>query len=336
VILKAATNTILDSGGIDEVRVDGDYTLADGLENLTLTKAGSVTTVATGNSLANVLTGSEGSDRLEGLGGNDILRGGSERDFLRGGEGNDQLFGGEGNDDLSGDAGNDVLTGGKGDDVYAVLDATDKAVEIAGEGYDSVVSYVESYTLATNVEHLILGGGIAKGSGNAGDNVLDGNNAANQLDGAAGNDSIYALDGDDTLSGGSGDDWLFGENGKDTIVGGAGGDFIDGGLGADTLTGGAGSDRFYYGVDQLIDLANLGGDKIIDFEVGKDKLEMGALFNEFNVSDDPLGDGFLKFEVNGKDTKVLFDADGGGDDFITLVTLVGVTKAGYADVSIEA
>ena len=64
---------------------------------------------------------------------------------------------------------------------------------------------------------------------------------------------------------------------------------------------------------------------------------MGALFGAFQIdSDDPIGDGFLKFEVSGKDTNVLFDADGGGDSFVTLVTLVGVTKASFADISLEA
>lgn len=45
-----------------------------------------------------------------------------------------------------------------------------------------------------------------------------------------------------------------------------------------------------------------------------------------------MGEGFLRLQVNGGDTLLQFDKDGGGNGFVTLATLQGVTDATLADV----
>ncbi|TAD97120.1 MAG: calcium-binding protein, partial [Oscillatoriales cyanobacterium] len=73
----------------------------------------------------------------------------------------------------------------------------------------------------------------------------------------------------------AGDDNIVGSNFSDSINGGDGNDTITGGLGADLLTGGSGADIFAYTTTKE------GGDKILDFKSGVDKLQFvsGAFGN---------------------------------------------------------
>ncbi len=167
--------------GTDTVRSSIGYTLGDHIENLTLTGSGHVD--GTGNILGNVLTGNDG------------------------------------NNTLSGGAGADTMIGGIGSDTYVVDDAGDIVTENAGEGTDTVRSFV-TYALGANVENLTLtGSGAISGTGNVLANVLTGNSAANSLTGGAGDDRMDGAEGDDLLDGGSGDDtYLFGRGyGRDVI-----------------------------------------------------------------------------------------------------------------------
>ena len=89
---------------------------------------------------------------------------------------------------------------------------------------------------------------------------------------------------------------------------------------------------FLYRLGGQADLANLGGDLIIGFEAGKDKIDLVDLFLDFGFdSEDVIGDGFLKIEVVGGNTILGFDSDGGGNGFVTLATLQGVTNLGLSD-----
>ncbi|CAA2105670.1 Bifunctional hemolysin/adenylate cyclase [Methylobacterium bullatum] len=131
---------------------------------------------------------------------------------------NDILNGGAGDDILDGGIGADRMAGGADDDTYVVDNAGDTVTEIAGEGFDSVLSRVASYTLTDQVESLSLGVGALNGTGNALDNFLGGNEANNRLVGGAGNDSLFGGDGNDTLDGGTGDDDMEGGDGDDRYV----------------------------------------------------------------------------------------------------------------------
>ena len=158
------------------------------------------------------------------------------------------------------------------------------------------------------------------GTGNALRNSISGNTGNNLLDGSTGDDSLDGNLGNDTLLGGAG---------NDTLSDGSGSDLIDGGQGQDTITflEDDASDRVRYAINSTAELANLGGDVISGFEHGEDKIDLSDLFDQFNINTaDPVGGGFLKIEVVGLDTNILFDRNGGGDSFITLATLNNVTN----------
>jgi Ca2+-binding RTX toxin-like protein len=200
----------------------------------------------------------------------------------------------------------------------------DVVVEAANQGHDVVGSFVASYTLAANVEEIVLGIGALNGTGNALSNYVDGNGADNKIDGAGGNDTLYGGAGNDSILGGLGIDILQGASGNDTLKGGVGNDLIDGGAGADIMYGEAGNDGFLYRITDPSQLATLGGDTIHGFQTGIDKIELSSLLDEFGI--DPttaLFGGFVLLTKSGDDTLVRFDQDGvGGTGPITLATVV--------------
>lgn len=185
---------------IDTVICQVSYTLRANIENLQLAEDGAALDVnGTGNELDNLLAGNSGNNQLSGLAG---------RDILDGGKGNDTLDGGDGADTLGGGAGNDVYLAGTGD----------RIVEASNGGTDTVRASA-SWTLAVNVEHLLLiGPGILNGTGNTAANNLTGNTAANNLSGAAGADVLQGMGGNDVLRGGTGNDRLTGGGGADVFV----------------------------------------------------------------------------------------------------------------------
>ncbi len=116
------------------------------------------------------------------------------------------LKGNTGNDTLDGGLGRDTLIGGDGDDWYVIDNTSDKIVELANQGEDSVLSSV-NFTLPKNVEHLsLLGLKNLSATGNEVDNVLLGNDGKNLLKGMAGDDWLDGNKGNDSLTGGSGSD----------------------------------------------------------------------------------------------------------------------------------
>lgn len=256
----------LASEGADTVRSSIAYTLADTLENLTLT--GSAAIDGAGNASDNAITGNSAANVLAGLDGDDTLNGGG---------------------------GADTMIGGAGDDVYYVDNSGDVVAELAGEGADTVNASI-SYTLGVNLENLTLtGSGAINGAGNDLDNVITGNGAANTLSGGVGSDTLIggagndvyiissATDANDTIienagqgtdevrtdlasytlganlekltytgsgdfigTGNAFDNALNGAGGADTLSGGDGDDTLAGGGGADVIDGGAGSDTADY------------------------------------------------------------------------------------------
>jgi trimeric autotransporter adhesin len=224
------TEAVGAAGGTDTVKIGfaGGYTMAANVEKLIMT-GNSLT--ATGNVLDNTMTS---------LGGNNILNGGDGNDTLNGGTGNDTLNGGAGNDTLNGNTGTDSLVGGAGDDTYVLATAGDTITEAAGAagGADTVkIGFAGGYTMAANVEKLIMTGNSLTATGNVLDNTMT------------------AMGGNNTLYGGTG---------NDTLNGGAGNDTLDGGVGNDSMSGGAGDDTYVVDStsDAITEASNEGTDTV--------------------------------------------------------------------------
>ena len=224
------------------------------------------------------LTGGGGNDLIDGLGGSDTLDGENGNDTLLGGNARDFLLGGFGNDSLLGEEDSDTLDGGEGNDTL-----------FGGNGDDSLVGSLGNDSLLGEEDSDTLDGG-------EGNDTLFGGNGDDSLVGSLGNDSLLGEDGSDTLDGGEGNDTLFGGNADDSLVGGAG---------DDSLLGGNGRDVF------VIEFEN-GGDTIIDFELGSDRLGIGGdlKYDDLTFSGSTISAGEeLLVTLNGVDTEQFTNLD---------------------------
>jgi Ca2+-binding RTX toxin-like protein len=318
--------------GKDTVRSSVTFNFDDtkSIEVVILDSASSIGSV--GNNFNNIITMTgTGPATINGNDGNDTLTGGSNNDVLLGGGGNDVMVGGGGNDSLTGDADNDKLNGatgkdamigGKGDDLYFLAEIGDTVTELAGQGTDIVLSRLVNYTLAANVENLVLDTGGINGTGNALGNLIIGNGVDNKLDGGSGADVLRGGNGNDSILGGLGFDYLDGGSGNDTLKGGGDVDYLEGGSGADVMYGEAGKDGFLYRIDDPAELATLGGDTINGFQTGVDRIELTDLLDEFGISAaNAFSGGFVVLKDTGADTLVQFDQNGGANSLITLATV---------------
>jgi Ca2+-binding RTX toxin-like protein len=82
--------------------------------------------------------------------------GGAIQATINGTAGADTLTGTSKNEYIDGKASHDTMAGGLGDDTFVIGSGYDKAVEKAGEGVDTVRLWIPTYTLAANVENLII------------------------------------------------------------------------------------------------------------------------------------------------------------------------------------
>jgi Ca2+-binding RTX toxin-like protein len=314
--------TELAGQGVDRVEALGSHTLADNVENLTLTggtahngTGNTLNNVIVGNDLDNRLIGLEGNDKLSGNDGSDSLYGGDGNDTLEGNSGDDLLLGNDGNDRLIGGFGDDTLIGGLGNDVYVIQTSGDVVMELAGEGTDLVEALV-STTLDDNVENLTLMPGHALlATGNASNNTIRGNELDNRLQGLAGADRLYSGLGVDTLAGGDGNDILYAEGSGGELRGGAGNDIFDF---ANAITG-------TYSVMDFIR-----GDRIdvtsIDADQGMAGDQVFAFLGEAAFSGQAGQLRFIDQRGQGSGFLVQMDADGDRHADFTLMVNGGPTK----------
>ncbi len=132
------------------------------------------------------------------------------------------FLGTSGADAIWGESGkSQQMRGGAGDDTYYVKSSGNVAVEAAGQGIDTVVTWM-SYTLGANLENLTVSAANTRATGNE---------LANIIKGGAGTQTINGMAGNDRLTGGADADVFVVArgNGSDTIT-----DFAVGAAG-DTL-----------------------------------------------------------------------------------------------------
>jgi Ca2+-binding RTX toxin-like protein len=244
------------NGGNDQVLSSISYTLGRGVERLTLEGWGDLG--ATGNGLDNVLIGN-GHDNL-----------------------------------LDGRAGADRMSGGYGADTYVVDNAGDTVLETHLDGYEDTVRARIDYTLAANVENLLLIGSAAiGGAGNRLFNLIIGNAAGNSLSGLGGGDRLLGKGGDDVLAGGDG---------------------------SDHLVGGRGADRFVF--DTALDRLDL--DEIFDFRASDDSIVLDRSVFRSLAAGDALAEGAFHLGTAAGDAndrilydqasgEIFYDPDGSGD-----------------------
>jgi glycerophosphoryl diester phosphodiesterase len=309
--LTATTNPdrILGNGGNDTITSTvanaGQNDLFDGgIGTDTLVISGGTASTAVTLNVANIANTSNQLSGISGL----VVQNFESFNFANflgtlnatGSTGNDTITAGAGNDTLDGGAGTNTLRGGVGDDTYIISTLTNTITEAADAGIDTVRSSV-TYTLATNVENLVLTGTTdLNGTGNTLNNTLTGNIGNNILNGGAGTDTLIGGTGNDTyivdntgdviteaesqgtdlvqssvtytlsdnverltLTGGDNINAI-GNGLSNTLTGNTGNNTLDGGLGTDTLIGGAGNDT--YVVDNIGDVvteaANQGTDLV--------------------------------------------------------------------------
>ena len=119
----------------------------------------------------------------------------------------ESLVGTPGPDLIDGKAGLDQMKGGAGDDTYVLDRSTDKVLENADAGIDTILILSSGFNISPNVENItLIGPGPQTINGNALNNILTSNNFGSKLSGGDGNDILIAGSGADILTGGAGTD----------------------------------------------------------------------------------------------------------------------------------
>lgn len=185
-----------------------------------------------GTRRADKMLGTAGADDIFGLRGDDRLLGNEESDELYGGKGKDRLFGGPNNpvgfaDRLDGGPGNDALAGGEGNDIYYYLAnswgkdvITETAIPDTDPGTGNKINLQPSVTTPVTI-NLVSDSGpapeIRNGDGTStvnwsgnvvdrvesysgGDDVIDGNPAANDIRSQNGVSVVSSGGGNDVVN----------------------------------------------------------------------------------------------------------------------------------------
>ncbi|MBQ8886515.1 MAG: calcium-binding protein [Candidatus Gastranaerophilales bacterium] len=302
----------------------------------------------------NRITGTKINDSITGSTFDDILKGSDGNDSIIGGLGNDKLYGDAGENTLyftEGD-GLDSVYSGKGEDtlyltnvdsdniVYSastsgglILNYADNSsVEIVNyfrkKGDVSIQSiYTSTDDLTQTLDNIVsaedfviqLDGVVGKKNrinGTYLNDVITGQELADNLNGLDGNDSITGNAGNDNINGGNGNDTLYGNDGNDIIKGGNGADSIYGNAGDDKLYGESGQNTFFFeegdgndtiymgkGLDSLsIDSTDISyyrnkNNLVINYGTETDSVTVSNYFRSNNPSVDMVNDLSLSKDI---------------------------------------
>ncbi|EJL6479852.1 cadherin-like domain-containing protein, partial [Vibrio cholerae] len=128
--------------------------------------------------------------------------------------------------------------------------------------------------------------------------------ATSSFNASTGDDQIRGTDDNDIILGHAGNDVLDGGLGDDVLYGGSGNDILIGGLGNDILTGGSGEDLFKW-VDGDLDGSR---DRITDFTIGQDKIDLSELFtDETRTLDQLLNSNVIEITDKGENSEIVIN-----------------------------
>jgi Ca2+-binding RTX toxin-like protein len=185
--IVTAGDVLSDTGGVDTVLSDVNWTLGAGFENLTM--AGSSSIAVNGNELGNFAIGNSGHNYFNLRAGNDTIQAGAGDDRIDMSNGGTASYG---DDVVDGGAGFDTLSFliPSGQRSALVVDLAAGTARGGGEGGIGSVTF-------SGIEGVI-GAQFA--------DRLSGSGASESFDGREGNDTLSGLGGFDTLTGGLGQD----------------------------------------------------------------------------------------------------------------------------------
>nr|NUR37271.1 hypothetical protein [Sphingomonas sp.] len=188
-----------------------------------VTATGTLTIRVQGTIVASDVVTSAPAGTVTGTGNDELLVATTPNAEVQGQAGNDVLLGGSGANLLNGGTGADTMFGGAGDDTYIIDNFDDRALEVDGNGTDTIITYVD-YSMQAYVENAVLFQGSFFNTpaigilGNALNNVLIGNSTTNKLWGQDGDDLIYGGEGGDLMNGGAGADIFEYRSAKDSTA----------------------------------------------------------------------------------------------------------------------
>ena len=188
---------------------------------------------------------------------------------------------------------------------------------------NGVIHVLDGVLLPVSVSDILTQPGTDMKIGAAGKDQFSTGRGADFADGNAGRDMLQMGSGDDVAIGGDGIDFLFGGTGEDTLIGEAGADNIKGNFGDDVINGGAGNDRLFggKGADTFVFSLGSGSDIIVDFDNGKDTIDLSGYAGIGSFDDLTIvgGRNGVTIELDGNDTLTLVgvrQADLDASDFL--------------------
>ncbi len=259
-------------GGINNDIIDGD----DGNDTIYGDAGDDEINAGSGN---NKVYGGNGNDTITAGIGNDIIYGEAGDDEIDAGSGNNKVYGGNGNDTITAGIGNDTIYGDAGDDEIDAGSGNNKVY--GGDGNDTI-------TAGTGNDKIYGGNGNDTINGGDGNDIIYGEAGDDVINAGAGNDKIYGGTGNDTLNGGDGNDIIYAISGSNTLNGGAGIDKLYGGIGIDNFAFSSLSDSIIIGslTDKKINTKS--ADLIFNFTAGVDKIDLSAINDSIDGTDNDL------------------------------------------------